>query len=285
MTQIKTPLLIRAVLTGIAVTSMGTLPWAFLASLNLKYFPDLPWAAVITAGYLWFYWKYLRGWGWPQATSAARHRNCRALNLPDDVWPAAIGAGILGLWSLLFFQSFYGRMVNLPSSSEDLSHVPTFTLFISLIISAVVAGISEESGLRGYMQGPLEERYGPVTAIMVTATSFGFLHFTHREFTLALMPWYMGVGLVYGMLAYLTKSIMPSVVLHAGGNMLGALQLVLSGRAEWQAPSATSQLIWETGPDASFWISFLGFVVVAAAASWAYTGLARITRIIRKVVS
>jgi membrane protease YdiL (CAAX protease family) len=278
MSQIKIPVIIRAVLTGTIVTAMGTLPWAFLVSLNLKYFPDFPWAAAITGVYIWFFWKYVRGWGWPQATAKERHKNCRALGLPDEVWPAAIGAGILGLWSLLLFQSVYGRMVNLPPSAEDLSNVPTLTLFVSLIMSSIVAGISEESGFRGYMQRPLEEQYGPVMAIFVTAISFGLLHFTHREFTLMLMPWYMGVGIVYGVLAYLTKSILPSVVLHAGGNMFGAVQLLFSGRAEWQAPSSTQQLIWETGPDGMFWISLLGFVVIALAAVWAYFSLARITR-------
>jgi hypothetical protein len=153
-----------------------------------------------------------------------------------------------------------------------------FTVFALLTMSAVVAGITEESGLRGYMQRPLEEHYGPVVAILVTGMMFGFLHFTHKEMTIALMPWYMGVALVYGALAYLTGSILPCVVLHAGGNILGAFLLLATGRAEWETTSVSKTLIWESGADAAFWLTVLGFGAVTTAAIWAYVGLARVVR-------
>jgi membrane protease YdiL (CAAX protease family) len=267
---------VRAVLTGFVVTAAGTLPWAALVSLNLKYMPEVPWAVPPTALYIWLYWKYVRGAGWPRLTSEDRRNNCRAHDLPGDVWPAAIGAGILGLVALVLFQSVYGRLVSLPTqASEDLSGVPTITLFVSLIMSAVVAGVTEESGLRGYMQRPLEQHYGPVVAILLTGVVFGFLHFTHREVTIVLLPWYMGVALVYGALAYLTNSILPCVVLHAGGNMLGAMQLLVTGRSEWQTSEIRQPLVWESGTDASFWISVLALGVMTAVAAFAYARIPR----------
>jgi membrane protease YdiL (CAAX protease family) len=273
------PTVIRAVLAGVVVSSVGTLPWALLVSLNLKYAPTIPWAVPITAVYLWFFWKYVRGSWWPRETAEAREQNCRARSLPEDVWAASIGAGILGLWSVLLFQGVYGRMVELPSQhAEDLSNVPVLTLFVSYLMSAVVAGVTEESGFRGYMQRPIEQKYGPVVAIIVTASIFGFMHFVHREVTFVLMPWYMGIALVYGMIAYLTGSILPTIVLHAGGNMLGAFQILMSGRAEWNTISLEKKPIWETGADASFWLATLGFIIVTAAAIWAYAGLARTTK-------
>jgi membrane protease YdiL (CAAX protease family) len=269
------PVVVRAVATGLVVTSLATLPWALLVGLNLKYGKEWPWAAAITALYIWFYWKFVRGIGWPRLKAAERNKNCRAHDLPGDVWAGAIGAGMLGLVWLLVFQSVYSRMVHLPTQSgEDLSGVPTLTLLASLVMSAIVAGTSEEAGFRGYMQGPIEERHGPVIALLVTGAVFGFLHFTHKEVTMALMPWYMGVALVYGALAYITKSIMPGVVLHAGGNMFGALQLIAGDRNEWQTSTTPQPLIWETGPDASFWLALMGLVVLTAAAVWAYAALA-----------
>jgi len=277
------PVIIRAVLTGLLVTSAGTVPWAILAGLNLKYVPEVPWAALITAPYLWFYWKYVRGSGWPRSTSEDRRQNCRAFNLSDEVWAAAIGAGILGLFALLLFQNVYVRMVIMPAQSgDDLSKVPMLTLFVSLIMSALVAGISEESGLRGYMQRPLEQRYGPVAAILITGMVFGFMHFTHREVTIALMPWYMGVAAVYGAVAYLSGSILPCIVLHAGGNILGTFQLLMTGRPEWVA-SVPQPLIWETGPDTSFWFSVLGLAAISAAAVWAFSGLARVAKMSKPI--
>jgi len=271
---------VRAVLTGFVVTAAGTLPWAALASLNLKYLPGIPWAVPPTALYLWFFWKYVRGEGWPRLTSAHRRNNCRANDLSGDAWAAAIGAGLLGLLALVLFQNVYGRLVSLPAqASEDLSAVPTFTLFVSLMMSALVAGIAEESGLRGYMQGPLEKRYGPTVAILLTGLVFGFMHFTHREVTIALMPWYMGVALVYGALAYITNSILPCVVLHAGGNMLGAVQLLGTGRDEWQTAGSQQPLVWEAGTSAMFWISSMAFIVVTAVAVRVYASVPRAARL------
>jgi hypothetical protein len=40
---------------------------------------------------------------------------------------------------------------------------------------------------------------------------------------------------VYGMLVYLTDSTLPSMVLHAGGNIFSAFDLFTRGRSEWQA--------------------------------------------------
>lgn len=273
------PVFVRAVLTGFIVTVAGTTPWALLVGLNLKYWPDVPWAVPPTALYIWFFWKYVRGWGWPGSTAEERKKNCRANDLSEDVWGGAIVAGILGLVTLLLFQNLYGKLVQLPTQAgEDLSKVPGFTLFFSLIMSAIVAGITEESGLRGYMQRPLEQQYGPVVAILLTGIMFGFLHFSHREVTFVLMPWYMGVAAVYGGLAYITNSIMPGVVLHAGGNMLVALQLIGTGRAEWQTSAKPTPLVWETGADAAFWMTLVGFIALTSATVWAYSALARTAR-------
>lgn len=145
-------------------------------------------------------------------------------------------------------------------------------------MSAAVAGVVEEASFRGYMQGPIERRHGPVVAILVTGSLFGFAHFSHPEVTLILMPWYLGVAAVYGMLAYLTNSIFPGMVLHAGGNVLGAMNLFVAGRSEWQGMAGSQPLIWETGGDGSFWISVGGFVVVGVAAVWAYAKLASVAR-------
>ena len=40
----RLPVIARAVLSGFAAAAAGTLPWAGLAALNLKYWPAVPWA-------------------------------------------------------------------------------------------------------------------------------------------------------------------------------------------------------------------------------------------------
>jgi len=108
----------------------------------------------------------------------------------------------------------------------------------------------------------------------VTGSLFGFAYFTHSELTLLLMPYYMAVAAIYGAVAYPTNSILPSMVLHAGGNILVSIDFFARGQSERQASSKPAPLVWETGPDASFWLSCAAAIVVGAAALLAYRTLA-----------
>jgi membrane protease YdiL (CAAX protease family) len=275
----RLPVLVKAIVTGAMVALAGTTPWAVLASANLKYWPALPWAVPPTILYLWFFWKYLGGAGWPRSTAETRRANLRAKPPSEDLWGAAALAGVIGLGAVLLLQVVMNRMIRLPTQEvPDLSRIPFLTLLCFVLTSAAVAGIAEEAAFRGYMQRPIERRHGPVLAILVTGIVFGFLHFAHAEVTLVLMPYYLAVAAVYGALAYLTNSILPSLALHAGGNILGDIGLLLGGRAEWQATSRPEPLIWETGADASFWIVCVFAIIAAAAAVCAYVALARLRR-------
>jgi membrane protease YdiL (CAAX protease family) len=270
------PVVVRAVVTGGLAAVLGTTPWALFISLNTKHWSAVPWAVPPTALYLWLYWRYVRGAGWPRSTAEARRINSRVNALPDSAWGLAIVAGLLGLVALLRFQGVWGRLVSLPQQRDiDPSQFPVLTLAVWVIMSALVAGVTEETAFRGYMQRPIEQRHGPVVAILATGTMFGFAHFAHPEVTVVLLPFYLGVATVYGMLAYLTDSILPGIVLHASGNIFGALSLFAGGRSEWQGPPTSQALVWETGFDSDFWGMFAGLVVVGAAAVGAYVALAR----------
>jgi len=271
----RLPVIVRAVLAGALATTAGTLPWAALVAANIKVLPAIPWSVPIAALYIWLLFRYLRGAGWPAATAQARRESCRANDVPGDLFGGAIVAGIVGLVALLLFQSMFTRMVRLPQQPvDDLRHIPAFTLMALIVMGSVVAGVIEEAGFRGYMQGPIERRHGPVVAILVTSALFGLAHYSHRETTLALMPFYMGVGVIYGLMAYLSGSIWPSLFLHTLGDVFGAFQVLATGRAEWQAAPATTPLIWDIGTDATFWLTAFGFAVATAAAIAAYRSLA-----------
>jgi membrane protease YdiL (CAAX protease family) len=188
-------------------------------------------------------------------------------------------AGVVGLVALVLMQRVMNRLVVLPQQqSADLAKYPALTVALLVVMGSVVAGVVEEGSFRGYIQGPIERRHGPLIAILVTGTLFGLAHFTHPEVAIVLLPYYVAVAAVYGALAYFTNSIFPSMVLHGGGNMLGAIDLFARGQSEWQASSSPEPLIWKTGTDASFWISLLAFLFAASAAVWAYAALAAVTR-------
>src|SRR5262245_52272712 len=270
----RLPVAARAVLIGLAVAAAGTLPWAALASANVRHGSLVPWSVLPAALYLWLFWRYVRGEGPPRSTSEWRRASCRAHALCDDVWGLALVAGVLGLATLVLSLQVMNRLVALPAqSSQGLEHLPIPTAFALVVMGALVAGVVEESAFRGYMQGPIERRHGPVLAILLTGTLFGFLHFRHPETTLSLLPFYIAVAVVYGALAYLTNSILPGVVFHAGGNVLGAFDLLARGQSEWQASATPAPLVWESGPDAAFWLSGVAAAVVGAAAVAAYRSL------------
>ena len=276
----RLPVVVRAVLTGVAAGAAGTLPWAGLVSANMKHGSVVPWAVPIMAAFLLLYWRYAaRGWGWPQSTAGARRANARANALHGDAWGAALFAGMLGLVSILLLQGVMSRLVVLPQQRDlDVSQYPALTVLLWVVMSAVVAGVVEETSFRGYLQRPIERRFGPVVAILISGSVFGFVHFTHPEVGLVLLPYYVAVAAVYGALAYLTDSIFPSMVLHAGGNMFSALDLFTRGRSEWQLSTTPRPLVWQSGPDAAFLGNLAALLVVGTLTVFAYAALARATR-------
>ena len=157
----------------------GNLPWGFLlAPANLRFAEAVPWAVVPMAVYLWAYWRFIRGdWG-SLDTAATRRQNLRAHPLSADAWMASLFAGLLGFAALFAFLAVMARVVSLPASAPLTAPagMPTLTAFLLLSMSSIVAGVTEESAFRGYMQTPIEQRYGVLPAILVSGTIFGLLH-------------------------------------------------------------------------------------------------------------
>jgi len=101
-------------------------------------------------------------------------------------------------------------------------------------------GIGEEAGFRGFMQGPLERRYGPAVGIAITSMVFGLAHLTHGAFLPAIL-FDIGWGALYGSLTYRSGSIVPAIVLHSSAD---ALEFI----AAWKfPPAAGAPLAWASG--------------------------------------
>jgi membrane protease YdiL (CAAX protease family) len=269
-------IIIQAVLIGMLVALAGTIPRNLIFAANLRYYPSLPWAVPLTATYLWLFWRYLNGAGPPESTAEVRHRSLRASRVSCHMWAWALLAGGLGIVAVVFAFRVANRLVMLPQQQlPDLSQVPKITVLSLLLMAAPVAGIVEEAAFRGYMQGPIERRYGLAVAVMVTGTMFAV---AHLDFTLILWPYYVAVAAIYGTVTHLTKSILPAVVLHTCGNIYSNMDLWLRGQAEWQASSGHTAAIWETGADESFWMSIIAFLMVGGVMTWAYFKLGSAAR-------
>lgn len=259
------PPLVRAFALGLAVQIVGILPFSWLLSANLSYGASVPWACVVEIVLLWLLCRYLRGSGWP-ASTASRRRELFRVNRPDVrlLYPVAAATGLLsvsiGLLIVLMFM-----LVRFPESAGEtflaLAAAPPVTAVTLIVTLAVVTGIVEEGAFRGYMQLPLEERYGPVLAVPVVAVAFTVVHWP----PLLVVPLFIVGAAGWSILAWLANSTIPGMVAHASVDAIFLLWV-------WRDPQAFQALlarsVIETGPDPVFWAT-----TVATVLSFAATGV------------
>jgi uncharacterized protein len=256
-----------AVGLGIAVLLAGNLPWgAVLAPLNLRLWPQVPWALLPMAVYLWLYWRFIGGRLGSRATAETRRTFLRAGPLAPDVWPMALVTGLVGFGGLVLLLLTMARLMVMPESTPLTmpAGMPALAGFLLIVMSSVVAAVTEEAGFRGYMQGPIERRYGLLPAIAINGVMFGLLHFpSHPGAVASMLPYYVAVAGVYGGLTWAADSILPAVVLHAGGDVWSLTRLWLTGKPEWQLGTA-SPPVATAGLDAAFGMTAAGTALLAA---------------------
>ena len=264
--------------SAILVVLAGSLPWAGfgpvigLGKWNLRVGTFAPWAVIPMAVYLWVYFSCIGG-RWGASGAESRRQNLRANRLSWRVWPAALLAGVLGFGAILAFLTVVARLVLLPAGDPITAPhgMPVVTMAVLLAMQSVVAGVSEEAAFRGYMQSIIARRYGVTTAIVVSGTLFGLLHFPNHPGDVVLMlPYYIAVSAVYGGLTWAANSILPALVLHTGGDIVVLTRWWLTGRPEWQVGATAQPLVWESGVDAPFVLAVLVAVVFAGLTAWSF---------------
>jgi hypothetical protein len=116
---------VRAVVIGIVVAIVGTIPRDLFYWANLHFYVSVPWAVPVTGVYVWFFWRYLQGAGPPAETAVQRRTSLRANGISAHQWWWALLSGVLGLIALVLALRAANRMVPLPQQGiPDLSHVP-----------------------------------------------------------------------------------------------------------------------------------------------------------------
>jgi membrane protease YdiL (CAAX protease family) len=265
--------ILRAIGVGVMVLLAGSLPLGALRAWNFQNGIAVPWSIVPMALYLWAYWQFLGGeWGEPAAAARRRH-DLRANPLSYRVWAASLGAGLIGFGALVSLLAFAARLVELPAASPIVTPpgMPFVTALSLIVMGSIVAGVTEEAAFRGYMQGPIERRYGLGLAILVNGLLFGLLHFpTHPADVLWMLPYYVAVSAVYGGLTWAANSILPALVLHAAGDVVVLIRWWLTGRPEWQIGATAPPLVWDAGVDAHFVLTGATSIALVAAAAGGY---------------
>jgi membrane protease YdiL (CAAX protease family) len=251
---------------GVAVLLVGNLPWAAMLALNLRVWPQVPWALAPMVAYLWLYWGYIGGRLGSPDTAEARRTSLRAGSLAPGVWTLALATGLVGFGGLVLLLLTMARLMAMPDSAPltTPAGMPALTGFVLLVMSSIVAAVTEDAGFRGYMQGPVERRYGLIAAIVVNGVMFGVLHFrNHPGAVLSMLPYYVAVAAVYGGLTWAADSILPAIALHAGGDVWSLTRLWVTGRPEWQLASEPAPLVRTAGFDTSFAVTAAGAVALS----------------------
>jgi membrane protease YdiL (CAAX protease family) len=210
----RLPLPLRAILTGFTVSSVGIAIWSVLLSIL-----PAPWSIPPMIIALWAYLKFFSGrWGSKKSNERMK-LNFRATKLSPSTWKWGITAALL--FVIIIQASFVitFRLLDFPSGKftadyKMLDSMPLWVAFAVLIMGSIVAGICEETGFRGYMQVPLENKYGKATAIIITSIIFTVIHLSH-SWAAPIVPHIFFASMLLGIIAYKTGSLLPGIIGHS----------------------------------------------------------------------
>lgn len=210
----RLPIWVRAVISGLLIGMIAANVWPVLL-FGLGGPLAAPAEIVFLAVYVW--WS--GGGGPPHVTQPSRAAAFRRGKLSSVQWvwglvaAFSFAATIHGSIVLLF------RLVPFPAAAfrqgYDLSFLPNLPLkWVAVVIAAASAGICEETGFRGYMQRPIELRHGPQVAVLTSSLLFTALHLTKAWALLGMIPIVFGAGVLLGVLAWASRSLIPGIVGH-----------------------------------------------------------------------
>jgi uncharacterized protein len=132
------------------------------------------------------------------------------------------------LASVIIFNLFVGPARTVNPMAAVITNGSWRTITLLSIILSVIPALVEESLFRGYLQRRFLQRWSPAVAISASSLLFALMHMDSLHHIIAVVP----LGVVTGLLAYRTNSVMPGMLVHAVHNTgavgLGALATVLT---------------------------------------------------------
>ena len=245
--------------------------WNVLLTSNLATSPAIPWSVAVMALLLWAMWQYLGGRWWPRSTSQSRRRYLRARSLPGRVFAWAVAAGLLSTIALVGGWIVLLQVLKIPTRVlPNFFSYPPLTAILVLIMASLVSSLVEEASIRGYFLGALEQKVSGPVAIVIAALLISPGHSMTQGFLWPIMLWYFFSDVMFGAMAYLTKSILPGAIVHSIG-LLIFFTLVWPYDAQWRQT-------WATGANTGFWIAAVSTIIFTVLALLAFIQLALVAK-------
>lgn len=183
------------------------------------------------------------------------------LKMPTAPGKATIWAA-LAFGSFIAFTTAWLALIGQPSTTSSLPNSlgaddSTAALIAVAFLVCVVAPLTEEFFFRGYFFGALSAWRGIWPAALVTGLVFGSIHIGSSEPANLLPLAYF--GFVLCALRILTKSLYPSIAVHAVNNTI--------------AFGATQDWGWQTVPAAAFSLALIALALAAVHLFWRPTAV------------
>ena len=268
----RLPVSLRAIVSGLLIALVAANVWpVLLVSLGV------PLATISEAIFLSLYVWWATGGGPPRKTQDSRAFAFRRSALSSARWFWGIVAAVFFAATIHAAIVLLFRFFPFPKEAfrhgYNFSFIPSLPLkWLAVVVSAASAGICEETGFRGYMQRPIEQRHGAPIAILVSSLFFTLLHLNKTWATLGMIPIVFLAGILLGLLAWSAGSLVPG--------MIGHVMMDIGLFAYWWTGIAgdfTARPITETGVDVSFSIACVVFIASLLIVLYAISKLRRTT--------
>ena len=210
---------------NLSITLRATISGLILALAAINVWPlvlfklGVPLATIAEAIFLGVFLWWASGGGPPRSTESARATAFRSGKLSSRQWAWSLVAALFFATTIHASIVLLFRFVPFPTAAfrqgYDVSFIPSRLLqWLTVVVSAASAGICEEIGFRGYMQRPIEQRHGATIAILISSTFFTALHLTKAWATPGMIPIVFGAGVLLGLLAWSSQSLIPGMIGH-----------------------------------------------------------------------